>query len=197
MNETATAKKKDLNKKDIKNLRGELPIIILFFLVSLYFFFGSFSYKVEASTVPMLVGAAIAILTGLRLFHIIFPRSSIWQFKEAGLAGEFDTIKEEIEEEILKGKYEEAPAKEITFKDEKKAFLALIGSCISFLLFGYLIGMFFVIVGTSYYYGYRKYLHVAISLAAMYLICYVLLYRVLGAPVDYGFLLTPLFDPLR
>ena len=181
----------------MKNLREELWIILFFFIFSVYFFFGSFSYKLEARTVPMLIGAATAILTGMRLFHILFPKSKVGQFKEAGLAGEFDTLKEEIEGETLKGKYEEEPTKEVTFRDEKKAFLALIGCFIAFLLFGYLVGIFFVIIGTSYFYGYRRKKQLLISLISMYILAYVLLYKILGAPEDFGLVLDPILKSLH
>ncbi len=97
----------DLSTKELKKLRGELVVILPIFLISLYFFLGSFQYKPEARDVPMLIGLLTAILSGMRLFHIIFPKSKIGEFKEAGLAGEFDSMKEKIEEEVLKGHYEE------------------------------------------------------------------------------------------
>ena len=197
MIDTDKVTKKEMGAKEVKKLREELWIILPFFIISVYFFQGSFRYKVEASTVPMLIGGVMIILTGMRLFHILFPKSRIGQFKEAGLAGEFDSIKEEIEEETLKGKYEEAPAKKITFRDEKKAFFALLGSFVAFLLFGYLVGMFFVVIGTSYYYGYKKVGHILISLAAMFFIIYVVLFLVLEAPMDYGIVLEPILRSLR
>jgi len=184
--------KKEIGGKELKKLREELWVILPFFIISLYFFAGSFRYKVEASTVPMLIGAATALLSGLRLFHILFPKSRIGQFKESGLAGEFDSIKEEIEEETLKGKYEEAPAKEITFQDEKKAFIALFGCFVSFFLFGYLVGFVFAIAGTSFYYGYKKLWPILISVVSMFLMTYVVLYTLLEAPEDFGVLLTPI-----
>jgi hypothetical protein len=196
MVDTDKVKKDELGDKEIKKLRGELWIILPFFVSSLYFFFLSFRYKVEASTVPMLIGAGTAILSGMRLFHIIFPKSKLGQFKEAGLAGEFDNLKEEIEEETLKGKYEDAPAKEITFQDEKKAFYALIGSFLIFLLFGYMVGAVFVIVGTSYYYGYKHKVHLLISVVSMYVLIYIVLYRLLEAPVDFGLVLEPILRSL-
>ncbi len=196
MVENGKTTQREMSSKDLKKLREELWIILPFFIASLYFFFFSFRYKVEASTVPMLIGAGTAILTGMRLFHILFPKSKLGQFKEAGLAGEFDSIKEEIEEETLKGKYEEAPAKEITFQDEKKAFYALIASFVAFLLFGYMVGAFFVIVGTSYYYGYKHKVHLLISVVSMYAIIYLVLYRVLEAPMDYGLVLEPILRSL-
>ena len=197
MVDTDKVTKKEIGGKELRKLREELWIILPFFVISVYFFFGSFRYKVEASTVPMLIGGIMTILTGMRLYHIIFPKSRIGQFKEAGLAGEFDSIKGEIEEGTLKGKYEEAPSKEITFSDEKKAFFALLGSFVAFLLFGYLVGMFFVVIGTSYYYGYKKVSHILISLAAMFFIIYVVLFLLLEAPMDYGIVLEPILRSLR
>lgn len=197
MDKASEKEKPELSKKELKKLRGELWIVLPFFIFALYIFLGSFRYKLEARTVPMFIGFLTIILSGMRLFHIIFPKSKIGQFKEAGLAGEFDSIKEEIEEETLKGKYEEAPAKEITFREEKKAFYALIGSFVAFLLFGYLVATFFVIVGTSYYYGYKEKVKILISLVSMYLLCYLVLYKLLGAPADFGVLLEPILNSLK
>ncbi|MFB3886436.1 MAG: hypothetical protein ACE144_14520 [Thermodesulfobacteriota bacterium] len=197
MVENGKEKQREMNLKELQNLRGELWIILPFFIASLYFFLFSFRYKLEARTVPMLIGAATTLLTGMRLFHIIFPRSRIGQFKEAGLAGEFDSLKEEIEEETLKGKYEEAPAKEITFREERKAFYALIASFGAFLFFGYMVGAFFVIVGTSYYYGYKHKAHLLISVVSMYVVLYLVLYRLLEAPIDYGLVLKPILRSLH
>ena len=196
MDGNSKAERPELSAKELKDLREELWIILPFFIFAVYIFFGSFRYKFEARTVPMLIGFVTMILSGMRLFHIIFPKSKIGQFKEAGLAGEFDTIKDKIEEETLKGKYEEAPAKEITFRDERRAFLALIGCFVAFLLFGYLVAMFFVIVGTSYYYGYKEKVKIFISLVSMYLLCYLVLYKLLGAPADFGVLLEPILKSL-
>jgi hypothetical protein len=81
--------------------------------------------------------------------------------------------------------------------DEKKAFYALIGCFIASLLFGYMFAMVFVIAGTSYYYGYKNKLHLLISLVSMYVIVYVVLYRVLEAPMDYGLLLEPILKSLH
>jgi hypothetical protein len=197
VNNTSKTKRSELSAKELKDLREELWIILPFFIFALYIFLGSFKYKFEARTVPMLIGAVTTLLSGMRLFHIIFPKSKIGQFKEAGLAGEFDTIKDKIEEETLKGKYEEAPTKEITFRDERKAFFALIGSFVAFLLFGYLVAIFFVIVGTSYYYGYKEKVKIFISLVSMYVICYLVLYKLLGAPEDFGILLEPILKSLN
>ena len=196
MVDTGKVTKKEIGGKELKKLREELWVVLPFFIVSLYFFLGSFRYKVEASTVPMLIGAATALLSGMRLVHILFPRSRIGQFKEAGLAGEFDSIKEEIEEEALKGKYEEPPAKEITFQDEKKAFIALFGCFVVFLLFGYLVGFVFAIVGTSLYYGYKKWLPILLSVVSMFVMTYVVLYKLLEAPEDFGVLLGPILEAL-
>jgi hypothetical protein len=196
MDGNSKAERPELSAKELKDLREELWIILPFFIFTIYIFFGSFRYKFEARTVPMLIGFVTMILSGMRLFHIIFPKSKIGLFKEAGLAGEFDSIKDEIAEEALKGKYEEAPAKEITFRDERRAFLALIGCFVAFLLFGYLVAMFFVIVGTSYYYGYKEKVKIFISLVSMYLLCYLVLYKLLGAPADFGVLLEPILKSL-
>ena len=196
MVDTDKVKEDEIGGKELRKLREELWIIVPFFIASLYFFLFSFRYKLEARTVPMLIGAGTALLTGMRLFHIIFPRSKIGQFKEAGLGGEFDTLKEELEEETLKGKYEEPPAKMITFQDEKKAFYALIFSFLVFLLFGYMVGTFFVIVGTSYYYGYKNKVHLLISVVSMYAIVYLVLYLLLEAPMDYGLILEPVLRSL-
>ena len=196
MSDTSETKKPEMSLKELKKLRQELWVVVPFFIFALYIFLGSFRYKLAARTVPMLIGIVTTILTGMRLFHIIFPKSKIGQFKEAGLAGEFDSIKDEIAEEKLKGKYEEAPAKEITFRDEGKAFLALIGCFVAFLLFGYLVALFFVIVGTSYYYGYKEKVKIFISLVSMYLLCYLVLYKLLGAPADFGILLEPVLSSL-
>lgn len=197
MGDLSETKKPELTPKELKKLRQELWVVIPFFIFSLYIFLGSFRYKLAARTVPMFIGFVTIILTGMRLLHIIFPKSKIGQFKEAGLAGEFDTIKDKIEEETLKGKYEEAPLKEITFRDETKAFLTLIGCFVVFLLFGYLIAVFFVIVGTSYFYGYREKKNIFISLISMYLLCYLVLYKLLGAPADFGILLEPILKSLN
>jgi len=197
MVDTDKTKKKEISARELKNLREEMYIILPFFIVSLYFFFGSFRYKLETRMVPMLIGAATAILSGMRLFHIMFPKSKIGQFKEAGLAGEFDTMKEEIEEETLREKYGKEPSKQITSQDEKKAFYAVIGCFLAFLLFGYLVGMFFVIIGTSYYYGYKKPLPVFICLVFVFLIVYVVLYKILGAPMNFGLVLGPILKSLH
>lgn len=194
--ERTPKKKLDMRAKELKDLREELWIILPFFVISLYIFLGSFRYKLYARMVPMIIGAGTALLCGMRLWHIIFPQSKIGQFKEAGLAGEFDTIKEEIEEETLKGHYAEE-SREITFLDEKKAFIALIGSFLVFLLFGYLVASVFVIVGISYYYGYRNKGQLLISTVSMYIIIYVILYRLLGAPEDFGVLLNPILESLH
>ena len=196
MSDSSESRRPELSAKELKYLREELWIVLPFFIFALYIFLGSFQYKFEARTVPMIIGFATTILTLMRLFYIVFPKSKLGQFKEAGLAGEFDTLKEEIEEETLKGKYEKEPAKEITFREEKKAFIAVIGSFVAFLLFGYLIGMFFVIVGISYYYSYKEKVNLFISVVAMYLIGYVVLYKLLGAPGDFGLLLEPILTSL-
>jgi hypothetical protein len=187
----------EMSARELKKLRGEMWVILPFFIISIFFFLGSFRYKLETRMVPMLCGIVTGILSGMRLIHLIFPKSKIGQFKEAGLAGEFDTLKEEIEEEMLKGKYEEAPSKVITSRDEKKAFCAVIGSFLAFLLFGSLAGMFFVIIGTSYYYGYKKSGPLSISLFFMFLILYVVLYKILEGPMNFGLVLGPILKSLH
>ena len=193
------------NLKDLKKLRGELWIILPFFVFTLYIFLGSFRYKFESAVVPMVISFATVVLAGMRLFHIIFPKSKIGDFKEAGLAGEFESIKDQIEEELVKKSEEEStkqitveePAKQITFREEKKAFIALLFCFVSVLLFGYLVGTFFVIVGTCYYYRFRKIWKLFITLASMYFITYVCLYKLLGAPADFGLLLQPILESLN
>lgn len=196
MNDTAE-KKQEMSPKELKALREELWFILPFFLYSLYMFFGCFRYKFEARTVPLIISIPTAILTGMRLYHIIFPKSKLGQFKEAGISGEFDALKDEIKEETLKGIIqEEEPAKEITFRDEKKAFIAIIGCFFAYLLFGYLVGMVFVTIGTSYYYGYKKMVPILVSLGSMFAIVYVILYKLMGAPAYWGILLEPILTSL-
>jgi hypothetical protein len=179
--------------KELKDLREELCIIVPFFIFSLILFFGSFQYKFESRTVPMLIGALAILLSGMRLFHIIFPKSKIGKFGEAGLAGEFDSMKEEIEEEVLKEHYEE-PSKPITFLEEKKAFIALLGGSLALFIFGYFVGGFFLIVGTSFYYGYKEKLPLLVSLVTMFIIVYILLIKVLDSPMYHGVLLEPILN---
>lgn len=184
----------DMTEKELKNLRNELWIVLPYFLSSLIFFIFSFQYVAEAAAVPMLISAGTSILTGMRLFHIIFPWSKIGAFQERGLAGEFDHIKKQIEQETLKGHYEEPESKEVTSYSVRKAFLALIGCLLIFLLFGYIVGSFLAIIGASYYYNYKEKLPIAVVLVAVFIIVYVILYKLLEAPEDFGFLLTPLLD---
>lgn len=184
------------SEKKRKKLRGELWILVPFFAWSAYVFFGSFRYKFEAATVPMLLGFATLILVGMRLFHVVFPHSRIGRFEESGLAGEFDHIKEEIEEETLKGHYEDQPTKQLTFRDEGKAFLALIYSCMCFILFGYVVGAILVVIGTTYYYGYRKIVPIIITSASVFVLLYVVLYRLFGAEITWGLVLEPVLNHL-
>jgi hypothetical protein len=205
MSKDLKTKRPDPSPKELEKLRGELWIILPFFAFTLYIFLGSFQYKFAAAVVPMFIGFATLVLAGIRLFHIIFPKSKIGDFKEAGIAGEFDSIKDQIEEEIQKRQEEgpanqitkEEPAKQITFREEKKAFIALLFCFGSVLLFGYLIGAFFVIVGTCYYYRFKKMWKLFITLASMYFIIYVCLYKLLGAPADFGLLLQPILESLN
>ena len=195
MNERSTlANEHKLNSKEEKNLRNELWVVIPFLITSVFFFVESFNYKFQARVLPMLVGFVMTLATAMRLFYILFPgnRLRIGEFKGGGLAEEFDEVKENIEEELVKGNLEKgASRREITSRDEKKAFIPLIASFFVFLLFGYLVGVFIVIVGVSLYYGYREKLPLITSLISIYLIVYVILYRLLGAPEDFGLLLEP------
>src|SRR4030042_2596407 len=153
--------------KELKDLREELYIIIPFFIFALILFLGSFQYRFESRTVPMLIGALGTLLSGMRLFHIIFPKSKIGRFGEAGLAGDFDTLREEMEKETLKGHYEET-SKPISFREERKAFIALLGGGLAVFFLGYFIGGLILIVGTSYYYGFKKKLQLFLTLVIMF-----------------------------
>lgn len=187
----------DLDSKERRKLIGELWVLLPGFVFALTLFGGSFQMEFDAGAVPMLLGVGTAILIGMRIFHVFFPDSKIGAFKEAGLSGEFDRIKDEIEEERLKNKVPEDQAKKkIPFRTELKAMVALIGSSLAFILFGYMVGIFFVIVGTSYYYGYRNKVQILVSLVSLYIIVYGILYKMLGAPADYGVLLEPILKSL-
>lgn len=183
-------------QRELKKLRGELWIILPFVVASGYFFLGSFRYKPEAATVPMVMGFATFLLVALRLFHILVPTSRIGQFREAGLAGEFDHLKDEIEEETLKGKHEEAPSRKITGRDERKAFLALGLSTLAFVLFGYAVGGVLVVITTARYYGYRRWGPILASAASVFVLLYVILHRLFGAEMSWGALLGPLLTAL-
>jgi hypothetical protein len=187
-----------ISSKEKQKLRNELWVVIPFFLTSLFFFLQSFEYTFRASVLPMLVGLIMAIATGMRLLYIFFPtnRFGLGEFKEGGLAGEFDDVKESIEKEVFKEDLKRA-RREITARDERKAFSALIGCFLGFLLFGYLVGVFIAIVGISYFYGYREKWPLVTSLVSMYFIVYVILYRLLGAPEDFGLLLDPILRSLN
>ncbi len=186
--------KSALNDKELKKLRNELWVVLPFFLATLVFFLGSFGFKKGAADVPMMVSGVTFILLAMRLYHIIFPHSKIGEFKEAGLAGEFDHMKDKIEEETLKGREKEAKVKTITFAEEKKAFLGLIACFLIYLLFGYIVGSFIAVIFGCYYYGYKDKLPIAIILASLLLIVYVLLYMIMEAPEDFGLLLTPILQ---
>ncbi|MDP2268230.1 MAG: hypothetical protein Q8K46_03580 [Deltaproteobacteria bacterium] len=186
----------DSTGKDLKELRDELWVVVPFFLAALGFFLGSFTFKQGAGEVPMVVGFITLVMAGLRLYHIIRPQSKIGEFNEAGLAGEFDHIKEEIEEETSKGHHEELKGKVVTFIDERKAFIGAIGCFLAFILCGYIVGSLLVIVGASYYYGYKEKLPIAIVMVSVFLIVYVLLYKLLEAPGDFGLLLDPILRSL-
>jgi hypothetical protein len=55
-----------------------------------------------------------------------------------------------------------------------------------------LIGGFFLIVGTSYYYGYKEKLPLLVSLVTMFIIVYILLIVVLDSPMYHGVVLEPI-----
>ena len=188
--------KVDSTGEDLKELRDELWIVVPFFLIALGFFLGSFSLSWGAGSVPMMVGFATVIMMGMRLFHIIFPQSKIGEFNEEGLAGEFDHIKEEIEEETLKKHYEDPEEQAVTAADERKAFLGAIISFLIFLLFGYIVGSLVLIVVLSYYYGYKEKRFIAIVTASLFLIVYVILYKLMEGPDDFGLLLKPILKSL-
>jgi len=193
----ADKKGAELASREGRQLLGELWVLVPGFIWSLLFFFGGLQMEFDCGAVPILIGMGTAILIGLRLFHVLFPGSKIGAFKTAGLGQEFDRMKDEIEEETLKGRVpEEPPKKKIPFRTELKAFGALIGSSLSFILFGYLVGIFFVIAGTSYYYGYRNKVHILVNLVAMYVVVYGILYKLLGADADFGVLLGPILTSM-
>jgi len=188
-----------IRSKERQKLRNELWVVIPFFLTSIFFFVQSFEYTFRARILPMLVGLILAIATAMRLLYIFFPtnRLRLGEFKEGGLAGEFDDVKESIEKEVFKEDLKRKPSREITGRDEGKAFMALIGCFLGFLLFGYLVGVFITIVGIGFFYGYREKLPLVTSLIVMYFIVYVILYRLLGAPEDFGLLLDPILRSLN
>lgn len=189
--------KVELTVKELKKLRDELWVVAPFFLAALVFVLGSFHLKRGAGHVPMVIGLITAILTGMRLFYIISPQSKIGEFKEEGLAGEFDHLRQEIEAEALKGHHEEPKGKEITFADEKKAFFGLIGCFFVYLLLGYIVGSFVVILACSYYYGYKEKFPIILTLVSLFIIIYVVLYKLLEAPSDFGILLEPILNALN
>ena len=191
MANTRQETKTELSAQEKRYLREELWFILPFFIFSLYLFIGSFKYRFEASTVPKYAGLITALLTGMRLVYILFPHIKIGEFKEDGLAGEFDEIQDEIKEGTLKDHYQKQ-SRQINFSDEIKAFVAMIGCFLVFLLFGYLVGTFFVIVGTSYYYGYTQKGPILINLISMYILVYAVLFKLLGAPEHFGLILEPI-----
>jgi len=60
-----------------------------------------------------------------------------------------------------------------------------------FLLFGYIVGSIVLIVALSYYYGYKEKLPIAIVMASLFLIIFVILYKLMDGPGDFGLLLKP------
>ncbi len=182
------------SENDRKKLRNELWVVVPFLVMAMGFFLGSFSFKKAAADVPCVIGGITTVLLAMRLYHIIFPHSRIGAFKEAGLGGEFDHLKDKFKEEKLKGRGQKAARKTITAADEKKAFLGLIGCFLFYLLFGYLIGCFLAVIFGCYYYGYKEKLPIAIILASFFVIVIVLLHNIMDAPEDFGLLLTPLLE---
>ena len=196
MSKDPKIKRGELSGKELKELRGELWVIPPFLIFALIIFLGSFQYKFEAAMVPMLIGAVAVILAGMRFLHILFPKTKIGEFRESGLAGEFDSIEKKIKDETLKDKYEEAPEKALSFREEKTTFIAVISCLVIFLLFGHFVGIFYAIVGTSYYYGFKKKGPLLISLVTMYLIVYLLLNKLLEGPMFFGLILEPILESL-
>lgn len=184
-------KGKESNGKKTNKPRGELVVVIPFFIFSIAILLASIGYRKEASLVPILSGTIGLILSGMRLIYLFFPQYRIGEFKQGGLAKEFDDMRDEIEADLhLKSQGEESEG--ISLRDEMKAFIYLIGCFAAFLLFGYLVGLFFVIAGCCLYYDYRDWRPIIISLVSMYLIVYLILYKLLGAPADFGLLLEPI-----
>lgn len=179
-----------------EKLPGELWIIIPFFSFALYIFLGSFQYKVEASTVPMSVGLVAVLLTGIRLIHLLFPQLPVGKFEETGLAEDFDHLKKKIETKTL-GRQAAGEEKESPFESEKKPLIALIASFLIFLLFGYLVGSFLVVLGTSFFFGFRKKKPILVTMGMLFLIVWVILYGLLKSPPGFGLVLGPLLKALR
>jgi len=148
----ATDDGSNLSPAETKHLRNELWVVVPFLILSLLFFIFGFQYKFKASVLPVTIGFVMSILSGMRLFYILFPgnRFKIGGFREGGLAEDFDEMRGNIEKAALKGQENKKYVKEITGRDERKAFLALIGCFLAYLLFGYIFGVFFVIVGVSF-----------------------------------------------
>ena len=181
----------------VGSARGELVVVVPFFLFCLCILLGSLQYHIEASLVPIMSGSLGLILSGMRILYLLFPRWGIGAFKQGGLAQEFDDIKDDIKEERNLKNDADDQTDTITFRDEKKAFLYLVGSFAAFVLLGYLIGIFCAVVGCGYYYRYRDKWPIIISLASLYLIVYVLLNKLLEAPAYHGLLLEPVLRYYR
>jgi len=191
------AKEKEAKGKETNKSRGELIVVVPFFVFSLSILLASLGYRQEASLVPMLSGSAGLVLSGMRLVYLFFPQYGIGEFKQGGLAKEFDDIKDDIVEGLKLEIHDDEQVEEVSWEDEKKAFLYLIGCFSIFLLFGYLVGVFFVIVGCCLYYDYKHWTAMVVSLVSMYLIVYLILYKLLGAPADFGLLLGPILRSYR
>jgi hypothetical protein len=188
----------DETEKKRRALDPEFWIVLLFLLFAGFIFLGCFRYKPDARMVPLLIGCGTTILAGMRFYHILHPKSKIGRFKKDSISFEFDAMQKRIESEVLKGTSEITPKeKAVTPRKEKKAVIALVICAAAFLLLGYLVGTFFAIVGSSYYVGFRKKRQLFISLVSMYFIIYVILFRIMGAPEDYGLLLEPILKSLN
>lgn len=194
MESTEEAKGQRSQYKRINESHGELVVVVPFFIFSIAILLASTGYQREASLVPVLSGTIALILSGMRLIYILFPRYGIGEFKQGGLAKEFDDIKDGIVEEMHLESHNDEQAEEISFQDEKKAFIYLIGCFVVFLLFGYLVGLLFVIMGCCYYYNYKDWALIIVSLVSMYVIVYLILYKLLGAPSDFGLLLGAILE---
>ena len=100
MDQASEADRSQSSTKEVRDLREELWILLPIFLISTVIFVGSFIYRFEAAMVPMFMGAIAVLLSAMRLFHVLFPRSKIGEFKEEGIGGEFDALKQKIKDDL-------------------------------------------------------------------------------------------------
>jgi len=181
------------NKKASK-LNGELVVVAAYFIFSGIILIACFGYEKEAIAVPVLCGSIGFVLSGMRLIYLLFPQLKLGEFKHGGLAAEFDSLKEGIQKDLHLRIPPEETSKSKSSQEEIKAFIYLTVCFISFLLFGYLVGTFLVILACCLFYNYKQWRVILISLISLYLIIYVLLYKLLEAPAFYGLLLEPLMQ---